>query len=187
MSGINKIANIRVYLSGAMEQTKDYGSGWRLEVTAELIKIGMNPNNILDPISDRTGKTPIKEEVHRIKLFKDTNNYRELKELSKTIIRHDLRMVDISDALILGIISCDNKFPSTFGTTHEIITAVEQHKPIFIYTNLSYKDFPLWLLGLLPDLSYWTSTAEELAQLIYRDVEENINKESKWIIVQPIS
>lgn len=165
----------------------DFDTTWRNQVTHELIKVGINSNNILDPILDRTGKMPIKEEIRRIKLFKDTNNFRELKELSKTIIRHDLRMVDISDALILGVISQDNKFPTTFGTTHEIITAVEQHKPIFVYSNLAYKEFPLWLIGLLPNLNYWARTAEELAQLIYRDVEENINKESKWVIVEPIS
>lgn len=170
-----------------MQYTQDWGTNWRKEITQELIKIGVDPNNILDPVSDRTGKTPIKEEIRRIQFFKDTNNYRELKELSKTIIRHDLRMVDISDAIILGIISQDGKVPTTFGTTHEVVTAVEQHKPLFVYTNLSYKDIPLWWLGLLPDLGCWAKTPQELAQLIYRDIEENISKESKWVILEPIS
>lgn len=183
----NRIGSIRVYLSGPMQYTADDGVGWRQKLTPELIKVGIDPNNILDPLSTRTGKLSVQDENKRLKFYKETDNYEGVKEVSRTLIRHDLRMVDVSDCLVLGVESQNGEMPRTYGTVHEIIVAVEQHKPIFILSDLTWKEFPVWLIGLLPNPGCWAKTPQELAKMIYHDVEENIHKESKWVFLGNIS
>ncbi len=179
----DRLKHVRIYFSGPMQYVKDNGIEWRKRLTDSLINSGFDKQNILDPTSTRTGKPPLEDEIRRIQIAKERNDYADVAKVSKMLIRHDLRMSDVSDCTILGLFREDSVFPKTIGTIHEVINAVEQHKPIYVLTDMEWQDFPVWLLGLLPGPYFWSKNIDQLIESLIRDITEPIEQDTKWVFV----
>lgn len=169
----NRLYNQRVYLAGAMDRVKDRGSTWRDNITPFLQNLGIV---VFNPIKKPTVLGQEDEATHKLKLqLKADQNYSELSELMKTIRSVDLRLVDISDFLIvnldLDIHPC--------GTYEEIFWANRQKKPIIIHMVQGKQNAPDWLFGTIPHemiFSSWDSIKEYLNHVNSSTTMHNYNR-----------
>jgi nucleoside 2-deoxyribosyltransferase len=169
-----KLQNQRVYLAGAMDRVADRGTGWRDDITPFLESLGIV---VFNPIKKPSIIGMEDTATHNFKRkLKLENNYEELSQLMKTIRSVDLRLVDISDFLIvnldLDIHPC--------GTYEEIFWANRQKKPIIIHMVQGKQNAPDWLFGTIPHemiFSSWNSIKEYLAHI---DSCAEINSHKRW-------
>ncbi len=171
---MNRLNNQRVYLAGAMDRVIDRGTGWRDSITPFLTSLGIV---VFNPISKPTDIGLEDHDTHQIKTkLKHMGRYDELTAMMKTIRAVDLRLVDISDFLIvnldLDIHPC--------GTYEEIFWANRQKKPILIHMVQGKQNAPDWLFGTIPHemiFSSWQSIKEYLQ---YIHVSSEINNHKRW-------
>lgn len=159
---MNRLKNQRVYLAGAMDRVADRGNGWRDNISPFLESLGIV---IFNPIKKPTHVGIEDETTHKYKLkLKQEMNYDELSSVMKTIRSVDLRLVDISDFLIVNL---DLEIHPC-GTYEEIFWANRQKKPIIVHMVQGKKNAPDWLFGTIPHemiLSSWDSVKEYLIQI----------------------
>jgi nucleoside 2-deoxyribosyltransferase len=110
-----------------MDRVADRGNGWRDNITPFLEDLGAI---VFNPIKKPTTIGQEDERTHKYKIkLKHEQNYDELSQLMKAIRSVDLRLVDISDFLLvnldLDIHPC--------GTYEEIFWANRQKKPIIVH------------------------------------------------------
>ena len=134
----NNLAGARCYLAGAIEKTGDYGIEWR-----DCIKRGLAHLRIhwLDPCdkpidyareTPETSKLLLDDRLHgRVSLVKDRMD---------PVRAVDLRMVDISDFIIVNLLPGE----PTFGTHEEVQRASSQNKPVIIRIDGGLKATPFW-------------------------------------------
>lgn len=154
-----RLNNQRVYLAGAMDRVADRGNGWRDNITPFLEDLGAI---VFNPIKKPTTIGKEDAETHKYKQkLKQEMNYDELSRVMKVIRSVDLRLVDISDFLIvnldLDIHPC--------GTYEEIFWANRQKKPIIVHMVQGKQNAPDWLFGTIPhDLIFsdWDSVKNYL-------------------------
>ena len=98
---MQRLNNQRVYLAGAMDRVHDRGNGWRDYITPFLQDLGII---VFNPIRKPTSIGQEDEATHKLKLeLKCNHKYDDLASLMKTIRSVDLRLVDISDFLIVNL------------------------------------------------------------------------------------
>lgn len=163
----NKLKNQRVYLAGAMDRVADRGNGWRDNITPFLESLDII---VFNPIKKPSIVGVEDEATHILKRqLKLANNYDELSKLMKTIRSVDLRLVDISDFLIvnldLDIHPC--------GTYEEIFWANRQKKPILIHMVQGKNNAPDWLFGTIPHNMIFSSWQD--IQTYLTDISNNKN------------
>ena len=171
---MNRLNNQRVYLAGAMDRVVDRGNGWRDNITPFLESLGII---VFNPIKKPTVVGQEDELTHKQKIkLKNTGKYDELSQLMKTIRSVDLRLVDISDFLIvnldLDIHPC--------GTYEEIFWANRQKKPIIIHMVQGKENAPDWLFGTIPHemiFSSWDDIKSYLGSI--NEIDE-INNYNRW-------
>lgn len=169
-----KLANQRVYLAGAMDRVADRGTGWRDSITPFLESLDIV---VFNPIKKPSIIGMEDFETHKYKQkLKLESKYDELSQLMKVIRSVDLRLVDISDFLIvnldLDIHPC--------GTYEEIFWANRQKKPILIHMVQGKQKAPDWLFGTIPHemiFSSWDSIKEYLSHV---DTSVKINNHKRW-------
>lgn len=171
---MNRLKNQRVYLAGAMDRVADRGIAWRDAITPFLQQLDIV---VFNPISKPTDIGLEDQDTHLIKTkLKQMGRYDELSSMMKTIRSVDLRLVDISDFLIvnldLDIHPC--------GTYEEIFWANRQKKPIIVHMVQGKNHTPDWLFGTVPHqmiFSHW----DEIKQYLYHiNSSENINSYKRW-------
>lgn len=171
---MNRLKNQRVYLAGAMDRVADRGNGWRDNITPFLEDLGIV---VFNPIKKPTILGQEDEQTHKLKLqLKSQENYDELSSLMKTIRSVDLRLVDISDFLIVNL----DLDVHPCGTYEEIFWANRQKKPIIIHMVQGKQNVPDWLFGTIPHemiFSSWDSIKE---YLIYVNTSPAINNYNRW-------
>ena len=80
---MNRLANTRVYLAGAMDRVSDRGNGWRDNITPFLESLGIV---VFNPIKKPTAIGQEDEATHKLKVsLKFAKKYTELSELMKVI------------------------------------------------------------------------------------------------------
>ena len=139
---MNILNRTKCYLAGNMEYTND-SVNWRDYMTSELNKLGVV---VLSPLEKNfVVHFDEGEESHvKLKQMREEGRYDEVSEHMSKIVGKDLRLIDVSDFVIVNI-EIDKP---TFGTIHELVVANQQKKPIFLCVN-DKKRCPLWLLGLI--------------------------------------
>jgi hypothetical protein len=171
---MNRLRNQRVYLAGAMDRVADRGHGWRNNITPFLESLGVV---VFNPIKKPSSVGMEDDETQLFKRkLKSERRYDELSSLMKTIRAVDLRLVDISDFLVvnldLDIHPC--------GTYEEIFWANRQKKPIIIHMVQGKQNAPDWLFGTIPHemiFSSWDSIQYYLEQI---NSKPNINHHNRW-------
>lgn len=171
---MNRIKNQRVYLAGAIDRVEDRGEGWRNEITPFLENLGVI---VLNPIKKTTdiGLEDENSHILKIKLKKD-ENYEELSKLMKVVRSVDLRLVDISDFLIVNLDL--NIHPC--GTYEEIFWANRQKKPIIIHLEQGKNLAPDWLFGTIPHEMIFSNWEDIKKYLIEINSADKIKTHKRW-------
>jgi nucleoside 2-deoxyribosyltransferase len=140
----SKLFGHRVYLAGAMDRVVDGGKEWRDSITPMLRGLGLS---VINPLNKPTEAGIENQETVKYKYrLKSNKNYDKLSEIMKEIRSIDLRMVDISDFLIVNLDIATHPC----GTYEEIFWANRQKKPILIRMVQGKNKTPDWLFGTIP-------------------------------------
>lgn len=171
---INRLRNQRVYLAGPMDRCPDNGKTWRAQLSPILEKMGVH---VLNPVSKPINIAKEDEDTRKYKQkLKDLRNYNALSTLMKEIRNVDLRMVDISDFLVvnldLDIHPC--------GTLEEIFWANRQKKPIIIHMVQGKQHTPDWLFGTIPHSMIFSNWQEIKNYLRHINSHSIINHYNRW-------
>lgn len=171
---MNRLKNQRVYLAGAMDRVADRGATWRDNITPFLEQLGIV---VFNPICKPTDVGLEDSDTHQIKSkLKQMERYDELTAMMKTIRAVDLRLVDISDFLIvnldLDIHPC--------GTYEEIFWANRQKKPIIVHMVQGKNKTPDWLFGTIPHQTIFSNWEEIKNYLNHINCSENIDTHRRW-------
>lgn len=171
---MNRLKNQRVYLAGAMDRVADRGSGWRDNITPFLENMEIV---VFNPIKkpSKIGKEDALTHKHKIKL-KLEQNYDDLSSIMKTIRSVDLRLVDISDFLIVNL----DLDVHPCGTYEEIFWANRQKKPIIIHMVQGKQNAPDWLFGTIPHQMIFSSWEEIKEYLHHINSYAEINTYKRW-------
>ena len=123
---MNRLKGTHCYLAGAMDRVRDNGIGWRRKIKDQL-----NDLEILwfDPTC-KPSHMGIEDENTRKAVMdaKKKGHFNTVAEILRPIRCVDLRMIDLSDFIIVFL---DRK-NSGFGTIEEITLANREKKPILI-------------------------------------------------------
>lgn len=170
----SRLHNQRVYLAGAMDRVADRGTAWRDKITPFLESLGIV---VFNPIKKPSTIGIEDSETHKYKKqLKNHKKYDELSSLMKTIRSVDLRLVDISDFLIvnldLDIHPC--------GTYEEIFWANRQKKPIIIHMVQGKNNTPDWLFGTIPHDMIFSSWDDIKIYLNYINKSSTIITYNRW-------
>jgi nucleoside 2-deoxyribosyltransferase len=171
---MNRLNNQRVYLAGAMDRADDRGNGWRDKITPDLENFGII---VFNPIKKPTNIGMEDNQTHQLKKsLKSSGNYDDLSSIMKTIRSVDLRLVDISDFLIvnldLDIHPC--------GTYEEIFWANRQKKPILIHMVQGKHNAPDWLFGTIPHQMIFSSWDDLKSYLHHINSDEAFEDYKRW-------
>lgn len=171
---MNRLKNQRVYLAGAMDRVPDRGAGWRADITPFLNGLGVV---VFNPLNKPTDTGVEDEDTHLLKVrLKKEERYDELSSMMKVIRTTDLRLVDISDFLVVNLDI--NTHPC--GTLEEIFWANRQKKPIIVHVEQGKSQAPDWLFGTIPHdmiFSRWEDVKEYLVRI---DSAEKVDAKGRW-------
>lgn len=171
---MNRLNNQRVYLAGAMDRVPDRGVGWRDLITPFLTDLGIA---VFNPLKKPTTVGLEDDKTHALKQkLKSNQEYDELSKLMKNIRAVDLRLVDISDFLIVNL----DLDTHPCGTLEEIFLANRQKKPIIIHMVQGKSHAPDWLFGTIPHQMIFSSWQEIKNYLIHIDSETSIDDFKRW-------
>jgi hypothetical protein len=128
-----------------MEHDANNGEGWRINLQKELVDLEIV---WLDPTQKPT-KIALENEStkHILHELREKEDFKLLREMMIPIRSYDLRMVDISDFLVVHL---DLNIP-TCGTWEEIFIANKQKKPIILHMEQGKKKIPYWLFSVIPE------------------------------------
>lgn len=171
---MNRLKNQRAYLAGAIDRVPDRGAGWRSEITPFLKQMGVV---VFNPLNKPTEVGAEDEETHALKRrLKEEGRYDELSSMMKVIRSTDLRLVDISDFLVVNLdISIH-----PCGTLEEIFWANRQKKPIIIRVEQGKENAPDWLFGTIPHDMIFSRWDEVESYLRHVDSAERVDLKSRW-------
>jgi nucleoside 2-deoxyribosyltransferase len=171
---MNRLTNQRVYLAGAMDRVPDRGATWRDNITPFLENLGVI---VFNPISKPTDIGLEDKDTHALKTkLKEMKRYDELSTMMKTIRSVDLRLVDISDFVIVNL----NIDTHPCGTLEEIFWANRQKKPIIIHMEQGKENTPDWLFGTIPHQMIFSTWEEIKLYLQHINSAENIDTYKRW-------
>lgn len=171
---IHRLKNQRVYLAGAMDRVPDRGATWRDNITPFLQELGIV---VFNPISKPTDVGLEDTDTHKIKTkLKEMHRYDELTAMMKTIRAVDLRLVDMSDFMIVNL----DLDTHPCGTLEEIFWANRQKKPILVHMVQGKNHTPDWLFGTIPHQMIFSTWEEIKNYLIHIDSSENIDTHKRW-------
>ena len=96
--------------------------------------------------------------------------------LMKTIRSVDLRLVDISDFIVVNLDL--NIHPC--GTYEEIFWANRQKKPVIMRVLQGKENAPDWLFGTFPHQHIFSDWNDVYAYLEHVNSAENVNNYNRW-------
>lgn len=171
----NRLKNTRGYLCGAMDRVADGGEEWRIALQRELADLEvfwLDPSHKpIDIGIEDTGTRAFANEM------KSHGNFEAVKTQLKTIRCVDLRMVDISDFLVVNI----DMEVHACGTYEELYLANRQKKPVVVHIEQGKEHTPNWLLATLPHEMIF-STWEEVDQYIRHIAHDPVIKHfDRWM------
>lgn len=171
---MNRLNKQRCYLAGAIDRVDDRGQGWRDKISPFLLNLNIT---IFNPITKPAEIGLEDEDTHLIKKkLKSAKRYDELSSMMKVIRSVDLRLVDISDFLLvnldLDIHPC--------GTYEEIFWANRQKKPIIIHMVQGKDKAPDWLFGTIPHQMVFSEWQDIFNYLNHINSSENIETHNRW-------
>jgi len=157
-----------------MDRVPDRGAGWRADITPFLKEMGVV---VFNPLNKPTEVGAEDLQTHMTKcLLKDEGRYDDLSSIMKTIRATDLRLVDISDFLVVNLDI--NTHPC--GTLEEIFLANRSKKPVVVHIEQGKAHAPDWLFGTLPHSMFFSSWGEVKDYLKYINDASHIEDQGRW-------
>jgi hypothetical protein len=142
---MNRLYMTRTYLVGAMEDVPDGGIQWRERITPWLNRRGVIVFNPCNKPCDVGSEKP--EDRQKRAHFLKEGRYDEFIESCGDLRPIDLRMVDITDFLIVSI----DTDVHACGTYEEVSWANRCKKPMIVHVKGGKQNIPPWLLLMLKD------------------------------------
>lgn len=170
---LNRLKGSRGYLCGAMCRVPDSGVQWRAtlrEMTKELEVKWLDPTD--KPI-DGFDEINLKR---RLLEAKEREDWMRVKELVKPIRCVDLRMVDVSDFLVVKL----DMEVQQCGTYEELFLANREKKPVIVFCPQGKREIPNWLFGTLPHDLFFRDLDEVVAYLWHVAVDDNVDSLRRW-------
>jgi hypothetical protein len=134
------------YLSGAMENAKNEGSGWRNEIT-KWLKDNLN-HSVIDPVIE-TEKLVTKTKSQNYRNWK-TSNPNKFKKFVRQAVDNDLNaVVNKADYLIC---LWNNDVLSGGGTHGEVTMAYYHNKPIYLINQLINIELSGWIMSCATEI-----------------------------------
>lgn len=172
----NILKNTKVYLAGNLEFS-DNSKNWRDYLTTELNKLNIKS---LSPIKQMFVNQIDENDEVKQNLFKmrEEERYDEVCAHMKSVVQKDLRLIDLSDFVIINL----EISKPTFGTVHELVLVNLQKKPVFLSVG-DKKKCPLWIMGMLPH-KYIYNNVEEILEMVKNiDSGEVFIDSDRWRIL----
>jgi nucleoside 2-deoxyribosyltransferase len=171
----SRLQKQRCYLAGAIDRVPDRGTQWRDFITPFLENLGVE---VFNPLKKPTNFGAEDDTIAAYKKrLKKNKQYDTLSDLMRTIRSIDLRMVDVSDFLIVNL-DIDTH-PS--GTLEEIFWANRQKKPILIHVVQGKTEAPDWLFGTIPHQFIFNSWDEIMNYLININNVPSTDIHNRWV------
>jgi hypothetical protein len=168
---MNRLWGMRAYTCGSMDYAKDGGVGWRQLVADWLTKRGVV---VLDPTNKPTSLGVESPEIRdHWKKLRAEGRYEELAAAIKVIRGIDLRMVDISDFLVVYL----DREQWPCGTWEELFLANREKKSVLI---VSPHEHSFWLYGTVPHQHLFHDWDSLFKYLHYIDTAENVELLRRW-------
>jgi len=169
----HRLWGMRCYLIGAMDRAPDNGKGWRQRITPFLQRLGIVVLNPCNKPIDAGRETPADKQRHcELRKRRKYDEYaREIKQLRVI----DLRMVDMSDLLIVNI---DTNIHAC-GTYEETSWANRLKNPILIHCEQGKQGIPGWMFGVIPHqhmFDNWVSICQYLWTVHTADTVKTYNR-----------
>ncbi len=172
----HRLKGMRCYLSGAMDRVDDKGVIWRRWITEFLKSLGVI---VLDP-SDKKMYGDVKFKIEQ-KDFRrdclDKEKFDSLQIETKALRSVDLRMVDISDFVIVYL---DNR-QTACGTFEELFKANLSKKPVLIVVEQGKKEAFAWLFGVIPHEHIFEDWDSLKTYLVKVHTDETVLTYKRWI------
>lgn len=169
----NRLKGMRGYLCGAMDRVADGGAGWRIDLQRELADLEMfwlDPTH--KPIDIGIEDSETRVFINEMKL---SGNYDAVVPQMRAIRNVDLRMVDISDTIIVNV----DLETHASGTYEELSLANRQKKPAIVRIEQGKQHVPNWLLGMLPPemiFSTWGEVHQYIRHIAHDPVIQTFNR-----------
>lgn len=172
---MNRLKAMRGYLCGAMDRVPDGGIGWRDSLTPFLRGKGVI---VLDPCNKPIDIGIEDAENRQLRReLKKAGAYAAVAHDMKIIRCVDLRMVDLSDFLVVNI----DTSVHACGTYEELTTANREKKPIIIRIEQGKENVPDWLLGTVPHQMIFSTWDEVKSYLHHIDTAPEVDAMKRWM------
>jgi len=171
----NRLQHMRGYLCGAMDRVADGGEEWRIGLQRDLADLGifwLDPTH--KPIDIGIEDAQMRQEMAALKKLEF---YSEAAAPVKVIRAVDLRMVDISDFLVVNI----DLEAHACGTYEELFLANRQKKPIIVRIEQGKKNTPNWLLATLPHEMIFSTWDQVKGYLRHVATDATIQHFNRWM------
>jgi len=174
---MNKLRGQTVYLAGFIDDDPHLARGWREDITVFLQNLGIGVYNPCDKPIVNTSVHEDMDFVNRINSLKKDGKFDETTEIMKEIVRQDLKMVDLSNFVILNI----DRTCHMCGSYTEFTYACMMRKPVLVFCKQGIPAISNWMWGL-GDYHYFFDDWDKLKQTIIEiDSGENTNDmNKKW-------
>lgn len=171
----HRLWGARCYLCGSMDKADDNGEGWRNRITPFLEKMGIV---VLNPC-EKPIDIGIEDENSRARRreYIQTGDYASFSE-EMSLIRHvDLRLVDLSDFIIVNL---DMSIPSC-GTYEEIALANKQRNPVLLRVPQGLEYVPHWMWGMLPKENIFSTWRDMKEYMRHVHCDEKVDDLGRWV------
>jgi len=171
---MNRLLHSRGYLCGAMDRVADGGEGWRIDLQQRLTHLGifwLDPTHKPIDIGIEDAKNRA-----RVDQYKKEGLFKLSGECYKDVRHVDLRMVDISDFLVVNI----NLDVHACGTYEELFLANRQKKPVIIHMEQGKINTPNWLLATLPHEMIFSAWDEVIEYFQHVATGESVCTHNRW-------
>lgn len=171
---MNRLKNMRIYLAGAIDRVVDDGVTWRRNIRRELKDLDIL---WLDP-TDKPTKTALEDSETRRQrhIAKANGDYESVAAEMKIIRSIDLRLVDLSDLLIVDL----DMETHACGTYNEIFLADSQKKPVLIHNVQGVGLVPDWMYGVLPFQHFFGSWVDLIKYVREVDAGPDVETYNRW-------
>lgn len=168
---------MRCFLSGPIDRVEDYGIKWRHDITSFLESLGIV---VLNPM-DKPIKLGSEVEDRKIrKILTEKKNFKKMSKIMKEIRVIDLRMVDMSDFIIVKV----DLDVHMCGTYEEISWANRIKRPILVWSCGGKEKLPEWLWGMVPREHVFNSIEEIKDYLKDVHTGKSVKKLKRWMFFE---
>jgi hypothetical protein len=173
---MNRLTGHTAYLAGPIDKSEDFGRGWRESISKFLWGLGVGVFNPCDKPIDNQYIDEDDGFVGGMNRLKTDGHFDKLSKGMQEVVRLDLKMVDLSNFIILHV------DPSVHmcGSYTEMTYGCLQRKPIIVHCPIGKSKVPNWMFGLCDHnimFSSWPQVKQYINSVAHGQVDDI---DGKW-------